>query len=248
MRNLRLLPILVLLGAPVAIAGAAQNRTPTSDKQLQTAVLRSLQDHHLQRGKDPQVEVLDGTVTLSGQVRSLWEKEETIKWARAVDGVSKLISDLVIARAESDKKISEALGDRVLHYGRYTVFDDISALVRDGVVTLEGVVTAQEKSDDIQDMAARIQGVQRLTNNIRVYPASQSDDQLRLTIAQRIFADPDLERYSRESNPPIRIIVERGRVTIKGFVYSALDKQRVDNLVRDIVGILKFEDQLQVAR
>ena len=248
MRPLRLRLSVLVIGWAAVVAVGAQGRTPPSDAQLRAAVTRSLQDHRLQRGKDPQVDVSGGIVTLRGQVRSLWEKDETIKWARAVEGVTTLVSDLVIARAESDKKISDAIGDRVLHYGRFTVFDDISARVRDGVVTLEGVVTAQAKANDIQDMTSRIQGVQALRNQIRVYQTSQSDDQLRATIARQIFQDADLERYARESNPPIRIIVEHGQVTLKGFVYAALDKQRIDAIVRPIFGILKLENQLQVVR
>jgi osmotically-inducible protein OsmY len=241
------LPLIAGLTVALLSANTAYAETPPSDRQLQAAVIKSLQDHHLVRGKDPQVEASGGTVMLSGQVRSLWEKEETIKWSRAVAGVKTLVSDLEIARAESDKKISDTLGERVLHYGRYTVFDDISGRVLNGAVTLEGAVTAEEKSNDIQEMAARIQGVQAVTNKLRVYPASQADDRLRAAVAQRIFGDPDLVRYAQQVNPPIHIIVEHGTVMLKGFVDSMVDKQRVDSRVRDIFGLQKLDNQLQIS-
>jgi hyperosmotically inducible protein len=241
LRRLLIVAVLVsLAGASLAAGG--------DDRQLQAAVVRTLQDHKIRRGNNVQVMASGSTVTLSGEVRSLWEKNEAIRLARAVEGVSTLVSDLTIAMAESDKKIVEALTDRVLHYGRYSVFDDIDARVKNGVVTLGGFVTDPVKSDDILDMASRIQGVQSVQNHLEAYPVSQSDDRLRVELATRIYQHPDLQDYARQANPPIHIIVMNGRVTLKGYVYAPLDKQRIEGLVRENIGVMKLDDQLQIAR
>src|ERR1700694_1067856 len=116
---------LVVVLAMASAASGAQPRSP-SDQQIQTEVTRQLQDHHLRRGDNPTVAVTDSTVTLTGQVQSLWEKNDAIQVARKVDGVRRLISDLTIARAESDKAIAEAITKRVLQYDRYTIFDDVN--------------------------------------------------------------------------------------------------------------------------
>jgi len=194
------------------------------------------------------VMVENGTVTLSGEVRSVWEKNEAIRLARQVEGVHMLVSDLTIARAESDKKISDDLTKGVLHYARYGIFDDLSSVVRDGVVRLEGLVTAPAKATDIEDIASRIQGVQAVQNEIQTTPVSQSDDALRNRLALQIYQNPDLATYAGQANPPIHIIVVNGRVTLKGFAPSALVKQQVEFIVRGTSGVFKFDSQLQLAR
>lgn len=211
-------------------------------------VVGTLQQHRLRRGNNPQVTVQDGTVRLEGEVRSLWEKNEAIALARKVEGVQTLVSALTIARAESDKKISDELTDKVLHYARYGIFDDLSSIVRNGVVRFEGVVTLPKKAEDIEDLASRIQGVQAVENEIKPLPVSQSDDALRSELAYRIFQYPDLAIYAGRANPPIHIIVMNGRVTLKGFVPSALMKQEVEFIARGVEGIFTFDSQLQVAR
>ena len=211
-------------------------------------VVDTLQQHRLRRGDNPQVAVQDGTVRLEGQVRSLWEKNETIKLARQVEGVRTLVSALTIIRAESDKRISDQLTERVQHYARYGMFDDLSSTVRNGVVRFEGLVTSPDKAEDLEDLASRIQGVQAIENDIKPFPVSRSDDALRFELASRIFAYPDLAIYAGRANSPIHIIVMNGRVTLKGFVASAFVKQQVEFIARSVEGIFKFDSQLQVVR
>ena len=44
-------------------------------------------------------------------------------------------------------------------YAQFTIFDDVSASVKDGVVTLTGKVTMPFKRDDIAKRVAKIDGV-----------------------------------------------------------------------------------------
>lgn len=230
------------------IAARTQSRPAPSDERIRTLVVDTLQQHRLRRGNNPAVAVENAAVTLSGEVRSLWEKNEAIKLALQVEGVQRLVSDLTIARAESDQRISDELTERVLHYARFGIFDDLSSNVRNGVVRLEGLVTSPTKATDIADLASRIQGVQAVQNEIKPLPVSQSDDALRYTLASQIFQNPDLAIYAGQANPPIHIIVMNGRVTLKGFAPSALVKQQVEFIVRSTPGVLKFESQLQATR
>ena len=237
---------LVVFGA-VPGAARAQGRA-ASDQDLQAAVIRKLQDENLRRGNDPEVTVRNGTVTLTGQVRSLWEKEAAIEFTRKTRGVMTTISELTIVAAESDQAIADDLTARVLRYERYSIFDDISATVRDGRVTLDGNITDMSKANDIRDLAARVRGVQALQNDLRLYPASQSDDRVRNALARQIFLNPGLLSYGTQTNPSIHLVVANGRVTLKGFVRSAQDRQEVEAIARGVPGVLTVSNQLQVAR
>ena len=51
-------------------------------------------------------------------------------------------------------------------------------------------------------------------------------------MARRIFGDPDFEMYAMQVNPPIHIIVAYGKVILKGYVRSAMDKQKAELIAR----------------
>src|SRR5580692_12015902 len=142
MRNLRYMHVLAVVLALSATEGSARAQSQTaSDQRIQTAVVRKLQDEKLRRGNNLEVMVKDGVVTLTGQVRSLWEKEATIEAVRKINGVTTTVSDVTIAQAENDRAIADELRKRVFGYTRYSIFDDINASVENGAVRLDGIVT-----------------------------------------------------------------------------------------------------------
>src|SRR3989442_15273014 len=78
-----------------------------------------------------------------------------------------------------DRQVFNDIANSVNRYAQFTIFDDISASVRDGVVTLTGKVTMPYKRDDIEKRVAKIAGVQRVDDRITVLPVSSFDDELR---------------------------------------------------------------------
>lgn len=109
-------------------------------------------------------------------------------------------------------------------YTRFTIFDDINVAVQDGVVTLSGKVTMPYKRDEIGARVERLPGVRSVSNDIEVLPVSIYDDELRQKIARAIYGNSAFWRYAAMVNPPIHIIVERGRVTLTGVVGSEVDR------------------------
>ena len=112
----------------------------------------------------------------------------------------------------------------VNRYAQLTVFDDISASVDQGAVTLVGKVTMPYKRDDIAKRVAKIDGVKSVRNEIQVLPVSQFDDELRFKIARAIYGNPSFWNYATMVNPPIHIVVDRGRVTLTGVVNSDVER------------------------
>jgi hyperosmotically inducible protein len=102
--------------------------------------------------------------------------------------------------------------------------------VDNGVVTLSGKVTMPFKKNDIGRNAARVEGVRQVVNNIDVLPVSSYDEDLRLRIARAIYGNSAFWQYGARANPPIRIIVERGHVTLTGVVNSNVDRMLARSL------------------
>ena len=135
----------------------------------------------------------------------------------------------VPARAQvlQDRKDDEVFKDvaqTVLGYPQFTIFDDVSAAITDGVVTLQGKVTMPFKSKDIERRVTKVPGVKRVENRIGVLPVSLFDDELRYSVARAIYGSSAFWQYASMVNPPIHIIVERGRVTLTGVVASEVDR------------------------
>jgi osmotically-inducible protein OsmY len=217
-----------------------------SDAELTRNVQKQLSnlDYGSQR---PVVMVSGGVVTITGTVASLWLKEETINRTLKVEGIMQLVSELVIAKAESDDKIAAEVVDKIQHYDLFTVYDDFQGRVKNGVVYLGGAVTEPKKLDDIVVRVAKIKGVQAIDNKVAVLPANQEDDRLRTAIATAIYRLPDFERYSM-ANPPIHVIVDRGHVTLTGAVRSEIEKRKAFEAARFVNGILALDDKVVVAK
>jgi hyperosmotically inducible protein len=134
---------------------------------------------------------------------------------------------LAAQTSESDRKdfqVAKDIAKTVQRYSRFTIFDDVSANVKDGMVTLTGKVTMPYKRDDIAKRIAKVDGVRGVSDQIGVLPVSQFDDELRYRIARSIYNNSNFWNYAIMPNPPIHIVVEHGRVTLTGVVQSEVDR------------------------
>ena len=80
-------------------------------------------------------------------------------------------------------------------------------------------------------------------NDLRVQGFSQGDVRLRREIHAKIYADPLFERWAGLPDPPVRVFVDAGRVTLAGTVGSEVEQVAVGMLAR---GTLAFTVNNQV--
>src|ERR1041385_6808953 len=91
-----------------------------SDAELTRNVQRQISN--LDYGsRRPVVTVKDGVVSVEGTVASLWLKEETINRILKVRGIQSIMADVTIAKAESDEKLSQEVGEKIRNYDLFTV-------------------------------------------------------------------------------------------------------------------------------
>jgi len=129
-----------------------------------------------------------------------------------------------------DFQVARDVATSVDRYTQFTIFDDVNASVKDGMVTLTGRVTMPYKRDDIGKRVAGIDGVRGVRNDIEVLPVSQFDDELRHRIARSIYGNSNFWNYAAMPNPPIHIVVEHGHVTLTGVVSSDVDRMLAQSL------------------
>jgi len=129
-----------------------------------------------------------------------------------------------------DLQVFNDIADQVNRYTQLTIFDSISASVTDGRVVLSGWVTMPFKRDDIEKRVRKVEGINSVDNKIGVLPVSQFDDDLRFRIARAIYSHSLFWNYAAMANPPIRVVVNHGRVTLEGVVQSNVERMLARSL------------------
>jgi len=145
------------------------------------------------------------------------------------------------------KLLAGAVRHELLTLPYYDVFDWLEAEVgSDGRVILLGEVVRPTTSDDEKRMQS-IEGVSSVLNQIRVLPLSSSDNDLRIALYRAIYDwNSPLFRYAMRAMPPIHIVVENGRVTLKGVVATQSESQLAYNAANRVAGIFEVRNELQI--
>jgi hyperosmotically inducible periplasmic protein len=138
-----------------------------------------------------------------------------------------------LATAQDDdasRHVLRAVAWEIARYPHYTIFDHVDVALESGVARLTGKVTLAHKRKDIERRVARVEGVRSVRNDIAVLPASAFDDELRYRVARAIYGNPNFWNYAAMATPPIHILVEHGRVTLRGVVDNDVDRMLARSL------------------
>jgi hyperosmotically inducible periplasmic protein len=129
----------------------------------------------------------------------------------------------------------------------YGVFDNLAYRVSpDGTITLQGQVVRPTLKSDAENVIKKIEGVERVDNQIQVLPVSPMDDQIRRATFRAIYGNPGLQEYGWRAVPPIHIIVNNGHVTLVGVVARAMDKQIAETQAKTVPNVFSVTNDIQV--
>ncbi len=129
----------------------------------------------------------------------------------------------------------------------YGVFDNLAYKVDpDGTVTLLGQVARPTLKSDAENVVKRIEGVEKVVNNIEVLPPSPADDRIRRAAYRAIYGNDVLSEYQLRAVPPIHIIVNNGHITLEGIVARQMDKQIAGVQANSVPGTFSVTNNLVV--
>lgn len=211
------------------LAGAAE---PTAEQRVETR----LRHARLLREAEIRVSLRGDTLFLDGAVATIdaQRRAETLarKEARHVENRMR-----VVPVERSDEAVGKDVVDAILGYPRLTVFDSVELGVQDGIVVLQGSVRQPYRREEVEARVAKVAGVREIRNGIAVQPVSIGDDRLRAALFRAIYGDQRFRQYLYQSNPPIHIVVERGRVTLTGVVATRVEQVVLGHVAR---GVMSF--------
>jgi len=132
----------------------------------------------------------------------------------------------------------------------YDVFDWFEYKVEpDGTVYLSGQVTRPTLKKDAQRRVEKVEGVDRVVNQVEVLPLSPNDDRLRRAVYRELFNfNSPLFRYGQQPVPSIHIIVSRGRLVLKGVVANKGDSDLANIKARGVPGLFEVRNDLKIEK
>ncbi len=130
----------------------------------------------------------------------------------------------------------------------FGVFDWLEGNVEaDGRVYLRGEVTRPTMKSDAENRVKKIEGVDKVFNEIEVLPLSSNDDRLRAAVYRALFnSGSPLFRYGQGVVPSIHIIIKNGRLTLKGVVSSKSDSSLANVRASGVSGLFDVKNELLV--
>ncbi len=148
----------------------------------------------------------------------------------------------------STERITREVRHELLMLPYLGVFDNIAYKVDGSTVTLMGQVTRPTLKSDSENVVKKIEGVEKVDNQIEVLPPSPMDDQIRRRLYRAIYGFPSLQKYALGVQQPIRIIVKGGNVTLEGVVDSEADKNTAGIRAKSVSGVFGVTNNLQVVK
>ena len=130
----------------------------------------------------------------------------------------------------------------------YGVFDNLAYKLEDGTLTLYGQVVDATTRKDAERRVKKIEGVDRVVNNIQVLPLSGFDNTIRVRTYRTLARTGGLYRYFLGANPSIHIIVNRGNVALEGVVSNKMDSQLAYITARGVPGTFSVTNNLRVEK
>jgi len=152
------------------------------------------------------------------------------------------------ASSTAEARIQKEVRHELLMLPYLTVFDNLAYKVNGYDVTLMGQVVNPVLKSDAENVVKRIEGVEKIDNQIEVLPVSPMDDGLRRRLYRAIYGYPALQRYAMPVIKPIRIIVKNGHVTLEGVVDNESDKNIAGLRANGVSGVFSVTNNLVVAK
>jgi len=152
----------------------------------------------------------------------------------------------VAATPPDQARVAEKVRKELVTLPYYGVFDNLAFKIDGDTAVLYGQVVRPSTKSDAARRVAKIEGIDRVVNNIEVLPPSPMDDRLRVRVYRAVFRSGSLYRYALGANPSIHIIVKNGRVSLEGVVSNKSDSNLAYIAANGVSGVFAVTNNLQV--
>jgi len=215
-----------------------------SDSNLHHDVMEALAYNPHVHADEIVVETLDdsGDIALRGTVGSIVQQAEAVRTAERVPGVRRVDDELEVqimgidgrADADTEAAVLDALAvDEQVHAR------DVDVDVKDGAVTLNGLVEVASQRERAERIALGVPGVASVDNHLRVWLTVSADD-----VAERVT--DALGRDAILGLETITVRVTGNDVALSGSVRSPAQHDAAIAAAEGAPGVARVHDEITV--
>lgn len=191
---------------------------------------------------DLALNVIDGVVTLTGFVRSYFEKYRAEDAVKRVAGVAGVANDVVVRPPHTegldDPEIARAAVSAIRTQFPLQA-NDVKVLVHNSHVTLEGSVEWNYQREHIEDAVRRLRGVTAVSNQIAIRPRVQP------TEVKRMIEDA-FRRSAEIDASHVSVQAEGGTVTLSGNVRTWSERTQAQQTAWSAPGVSEVRNEITV--
>lgn len=212
------------------------------DSKIKADVLSELKYQPSVKASDIGVLVHEGAVTLNGFVGSYGEKWDAVNATKRVRGVSAIADDIKVKFTYSlDRTDSDIAADAAnqIKWNTTIPAGTVQVTVREGWITLEGVVEWRYQYIAAQDAMQHSPGVKGVTNLITINPKLTP-----VNIETSIKAA--IERNALLNAKNIQVEASGGKVILRGMVRYYTEREEVERVAWAAPGVFSVDNQLKL--
>lgn len=197
------------------------------------------------------IEVVDGKAILQGKVTTWADRQAIEQIAKQTVGVRDVSNELRINPVNTASREEEQLVEIVrseFDRDRYLAELPITVTVEGGLIKLTGEVPHLFHKEYATEEAKRAGNVRVVSNSlvvesqlrIKSLPSPPTDEELELFVSEELVEDP------RVTINDLRVLAKNGKVEIHGNAFSLAEKQSIDRIARQVVGVQGVANRIQV--
>lgn len=213
------------------------------DIELRQDVLDELEFEPSIDAADIGVAVEDGTVTLTGHVRTYAQKHEAERIVKRVKGVRAIAQEIEVRPAGSHLTADDEIAKRAvssLTWNASVPRDTVQITVENGHVTLGGTVTWHYQKAAAEKAVQTLQGVTGVTNVIAIKPSVSPAD-VRERIENALKRDAEIEAKR------IQVLVTDSKVTLEGRVRNWAEREAAERAAWAAPGVANVVDHITIS-
>ena len=158
-----------------------------------------------------------------------------------------LTAGIALAQTPASEPLETRVRQELAKLPYYGVFDYLQFSVDGDTVTLSGQASNYVLRRDALSSVKHMPGVKTVNDQIEVLPLSPFDDDIRSRVFHSIYRDSALNRYRLiRVQPPIRILVNNGNVTLSGVVDSEMDRNVLYDRTMEVRKVFSVTNDLKV--
>ena len=212
-----------------------------TDLELKKDILAELAYEPSINAADIGVSVKQGGVLLNGSVSSYAAKLAAAHAAKRVAGVKGVADEIAVRLPDSSRRTDDeivAAAAKSIDWIITVPTGAVTVMVRDGWLTLEGVVEWAHQKNAAEEAVQRLPGVKGINNLIIIRPKQPTPSDVNTAIKAAF------ERHALLDAGKITVETSGSKVVLRGTLGSCLEREEAERAARSAPGVSEVENHI----